>query len=93
MNWIVLPVIITLLIVVYSLNQKSKKYLLMKMVQSKILHQMEYSEAAIIHGYNLVYSFVIVPILLMAIALFTGSHYNYNFTFSVVVYVSTFMFL
>jgi hypothetical protein len=93
MNWIVFPVIIVLLMVVYSLNQKSKKYLLMKMVQSKILHQMEYSESLIIHGYNLAYSFIIIPVLLMAIALFTGNNYTYDFTFSLVVYISTFMFL
>jgi hypothetical protein len=93
MNWIMLPVVIALLAVIYALNQKSKKYLLMKMVQSKILHQMEYSEVAIIQGYNLVYAFIVVPILLMAIALLTGDAYTYNLTFSIVVYISTFLFL
>jgi hypothetical protein len=93
MNWIMLPVVIALLAVIYALNQKSKKYLLMKMVQSKILHQMEYSEIVIIQGYNLAYAFIVIPILLMAVALLTGNLYTYNLTFSIVVYISTFLFL
>lgn len=93
MNWILLPVIVTLLVVVYTLNTKSKRYLLMKIVQRTILNKIPYSENLIVQGYNLAYSFIIVPILLMAIALLFGSSYTYNFTFSIVVYISTFMLL
>lgn len=93
MNWIMLPVIATLLFVVYTLNEKSKRYLLMKIVQRTILNKIPYSENFIIQGFNLAYSFIIVPILLMAIALLLGSAYTYSFAFSVVMYISTFMLL
>lgn len=93
MNWIMLPVIAALLFVVYTLNEKSKRYLLMKIVQRTILNKIPYSENFIIQAFNLAYSFIIVPILLMAIALLLGTTYIYSFTFSVVVYVSTFMLL
>lgn len=93
MNWIMLPAITALLFVVYKLQEKSKRYLLMKIVQRTILHKIPYSENLIIQGFNLTYSFIIVPILLMAIALLIGSSYTYSFTVSVVVYISTFMLL
>lgn len=93
MNWVMLPVIIVLLVVLYALNEKSKRYLLMKIVQRTILNKIPYSENFIIQGYNVAYSFIVVPILLMAIALLLGTTYNYSFTVSVVVYLSTFMML
>lgn len=93
MNWILLPVIIALLVVVYMINQKSKHYLVMKIVQRTILNKIPYSENFIVQGFNLGYSFIIIPILLMAISLLIGSTYTYSFTFSAVVYISTFMLL
>lgn len=93
MNWVMLPVIIVLFVVLYTLNEKSKRYLLMKIVQRTILNKIPYSENFIIQGYNVAYSFIIVPILLMAIALLLGTTYNYSFIVSVVVYLSTFMML
>lgn len=93
MNWVMLPVIIVLLVILYTLNEKSKRYLLMKIVQRTILNKIPYSENFIIQSYNVTYSFIIVPILLMAIALLLGTTYNYSVTVSVVVYLSTFMML
>lgn len=93
MRWILLPVILALLIVVFLLSQKIKRYLLMKIVQSQILQQFAYSEDVVIQVSNLGYAFVIIPVLLMAFSLFMGQPYTYSLTVSVVVYISSFMLL
>jgi hypothetical protein len=93
MNWWLAPVIIVLIIVVSIINHKAKRYILMEMVKNNILNQIGRSDEIIIQGYNLFYAFIVVPILLMAFALMTGTSYNYNILFSVIVFTSSFMML
>jgi hypothetical protein len=93
MNWWLAPVIIVLIIVVSIINHKAKRYILMEMVKNNILNQISRSDEIIIQGYNLFYAFIVIPILLMAFALMTGTSYNYNILFSVIVFTSSFMML
>jgi hypothetical protein len=93
MNWWLAPVIIVLIIVVSIINHKAKRYILMEMVKNNILNQIGRSDEIIIQGYNLFYAFIVIPILLMAFALMTGTSYNYNILFSVIVFTSSFMML
>jgi hypothetical protein len=93
MNWWLLPVIIVFLIVLYTISEKAKTYLLMQMVKNQILKDVGVAEDLIIQSYNLLYSFVIIPILFMAVSLLMGTPYEYSFLYSVIFYASTFILL
>jgi ABC-type iron transport system FetAB permease component len=93
MNWWMLPVIIILIIVTLTISQKAKLHIIRKLVSTQILHQVGVSEEWIIQGYNLLYSFVLVPIFLMAFALFTNQPLEYSLIYSIVVYGSSFLML
>jgi hypothetical protein len=93
MNWWMLPVIIVLIIVTLTISQKAKIYIIRKLVSTQILNQVGLSEDWIIQGYNLFYAFVLVPIFLMAFALFTGQSLEYSLIYSIVVYGSSFLML
>ena len=88
-----LPVIIILIIVTLTISQKAKLHIIRKLVSTQILHQVGVSEEWIIQGYNLLYSFVLVPIFLMAFALFTNQPLEYSLIYSIVVYGSSFLML
>lgn len=93
MNWWMLPVIIVFIGAIYIFSQKAKLHILRKIVSSQILKQVGLSEEWIIQGYNAVYAFVLVPVFLMAVALFTGAPLEYSLLFSIVVYGSSFLML
>jgi ABC-type iron transport system FetAB permease component len=93
MNWWMLPVIIILIIVTLTISQKAKLHIIRKLVSTQILNQVGLSEDWIIQSYNLFYAFILVPIFLMAVALFTGQPLEYSLIYSIVVYGSSFLML
>ena len=93
MNWWLVPVIVVFVIGLYSLSQKAKTYVLMQIVKNQILKDLGGTEEWIIQGYNILYAFIAVPILFMAVSLFTGTPYEYRLLYSIVFYASTFMIL
>jgi hypothetical protein len=94
MNWWMLPVMLALSFVVLQLSRKTKLYVIKQLVVSNILKQTGLSEEWAIQIHNLIFSFVVVPILFLIIALFTyDTSYHYNWVISVVVYLSTFIVL
>jgi hypothetical protein len=93
MNWWFGLITVLLLIVITIINQKAKKYIIMQMVRNNILKQAGASEEVVIYGYNLVYSFIIVPIVLMSFSLFTNTPFEYNIVYSVLMFISSFILL
>jgi ABC-type iron transport system FetAB permease component len=93
MNWWMLPVMIIFIIITLTISQKAKLYIIKKIVITQILKQVGISEDWVIQGYNLFYAFVLVPIFLMAFALFTNQPLEYSLIYSIVVYGSSFLML
>jgi hypothetical protein len=93
MNWWMLIVMVLLSVVTFIVSQKARIYILQKIVRTKILSQVSISEEWVIQGFNLFYAFVLVPIFLMAFALFTNQPLEYSLIYSIIIYGSSFLML
>lgn len=87
MNWIMLPVMLVYVTLIYLIRQKVRDYLLLRMVRKNILKTITgYQTDLIIHGYNIAFAFILLPILFMGVSLFLGYTTSYNWLYSFVAY-------
>lgn len=94
MNWWMIPVMLALVVVIMQLSKKTKIYVMKQLVMSNILKQTGLSEEWAIQIHNLIFAFVVVPVIFLIIALFRyDTSYSYNWMISIVVYLSTFVVL
>ena len=85
---------LALVVVIMQLSKKTKIYVMKQLVLSNILKQTGLSEEWAIQMHNLIFAFVVVPVIFLIIALFRyDTSYNYNWMISIVVYLSTFVVL
>ena len=91
MNWIMLPVIAIYIIVVFQIRKKIRDSVLRNMVRKNILNsQNPFNPEFIIQGYNLIFAFVLLPVLFVSWAMLFGSlPYTYNWLYSVIAYGMT----
>ena len=94
MNWWMVPVMLGLIVIIMQLSKRTKIYVMKQMVLSNILKQTGLSEEWAIQIHNLIFAFVVVPVIFLIIALFRyDTSYSYNWMISIVVYLSTFVVL
>jgi len=91
MNWIMLPTLLIYVSVIWTLRQKIKQYLLMRMVRNKVLHGIKsLSTDILIEGYNVFYCFVLIPVFFVGVALFLNTpDYSYNWLYSIVALIAS----
>lgn len=91
MNWVMIPIIIVYVAVIYQIRQKIRNKILMNMVRKNILNSKKpFNPDLIIQGYNLVFAFILLPILFLSWSmLFYSTPYTYNWLYSVVAYTVT----
>ena len=88
------PVMLALVVVVVQLSKKTKLYVMKQLVLSNIVKPTGLSEEWAIQIYNVIFSFVVVPVIFLIVALFRQDmSYGYNWMISIVVYLSTFVVL
>jgi hypothetical protein len=88
------PVMLGLIVIIMQLSKRTKIYVMKQMVLSNILKQTGLSEEWAIQIHNLIFAFVVVPVIFLIIALFRyDTSYSYNWMISIVVYLSTFVVL
>ena len=91
MNWFFIPVLAVYLYIIFKMREKIKLFIIIQMVQSQILKQVQADPTTIaIHGFNLIAAFVLMPIFFLGWALlFQNIPYSYNWMYSVIAYAST----
>jgi hypothetical protein len=90
MNWFFIPVLVVYLYIIYRLREKAKLYIIIQIVQSQILKNIPDPTEVAIQGYNLVASFILLPIFFLGWAMLFGNiPYTYDWTYSIIAYAST----
>jgi hypothetical protein len=91
MNWIMIPVILIYVAVIYQIRHKIRQHILMNIVRQNILNSRNpFNPEFMIQGYNLVFAFVLLPILFLSLSmLFNSFPFTYNWLYSIIAYAVT----